>query len=212
MSSQFTAIPHRFALMLGAFMLVTACGQGGAGPGSEESNGVTANGPKMTNVPGAVTESPAGSRKLTGHFEIRLAQPGDAFVFSGGSGGACLVTQYPAEPKRCNQHSECALPSANMGVNAASYCLPDKGGPGEGKVPPAGAGSCWIKPSDAFCLKPVGVGQHDTAPQDTTALAQAGMKKWRVLTCINGAEAACRTGAPTPNQVQHQVGDVYTAP
>jgi hypothetical protein len=212
MSSHFTAVPHRLALMSYAFLLVPACGQGGEGTNSNNGNGVSSNGPKMTNVPGAVTESPAGSRKLTGHFEIRLAQPGDAFVFSGGGGGACLVTQYPVVPKRCNQHSECGLPSANIGVNAASYCLPDDAGRGVGAVPPAGAGSCWIKPSDDFCLKPVGIGQHDTTPQDTAALAAAGMKKWRVLTCLNGAPGACRTGAPTPNEVQHQVGAVYTAP
>jgi hypothetical protein len=191
-------------------LILTTCGQGGSGTSSDNGNATT-NDSKMTNVPGAVTELPPRSRKLTGHFEIRPAQPADRFVFSGGSGGACLVTQYPAVPKRCNQHSECALPSANMGVNAASYCLPDKPGQG-GTVPPAGAGTCWIKPSDGFCLKPVGVGQHDTTPQDTTSLAAAGMRKWRVLTCLNGAANACRTGARTPNEVQHQVGDVYTAP
>jgi hypothetical protein len=194
-----TSLLASVAIALG----LAACGQGGG-------QGQSSNGPKMTNIPGAVSESPAGSRNLTGHFEIRQAQPGDAFVFSGGSGGACLVTQNPADPKRCNQQSECALPSDNMGVNAASYCLPDD--PGRGLVPPAGGGTCWFKPSDDFCLKPVGVGQHDTTPQDPTALAQAGMKKWRVLSCLNGAPGACRTGAPTPHEVQHQVGAVYTGP
>ena len=175
MSSPFTTGPQGLALMSYVIMLLTACGQGGSGPHSNDGNGPTANGPKMTNVPGAVTESPPGSRKLTGHFEIRLAQPGDPIVFSGGGGGACLVAQYPAVPKRCNQHSDCALPSANTGVNAGSYCLPDH--PGQvGRIPPAGAGSCSIKPSDDFCLKPVGIGQHDTARSDATALAAAGMK------------------------------------
>ena len=179
---------------------------------NESSNGVSANGPKMTNVPGAVSESPAGSRNLTGHFEIRAAQPGDAFVFSSGMGGACLVTQYPAQAKRCNQHTECALPTTDMGTNASSYCLPDDPGRGVGAVPPAGGGSCWIKPSDDYCVKGVAAGQYDTAPQDTTKLAEKGMKKWRVLSCLNGPPAACRTGAPTPSEVQHQVGPVYTAP
>ena len=210
MSSRFTTGPHRLPLLSCAVMLLTACGQGGSGPGANasDSNGVSANGEKMTNVPGAVTESPPGSRNLTGHYEIRLAGPGDAFIFSSGGGGACLVTQYPAAPKRCSQHSECALPSTNMGVNAGSYCLPDNAGP----VRPGGAGTCWIKPSDDFCLKGVTLGQHDIAPRDTTALAAAGMKKWRVLSCLNGPPGTCRTGAPTPNQVQHQVGPVYTAP
>jgi len=212
MSSRFTTGPHRLALMSCAVMFLTACAPGGSGPdanaSTNDSNGVSANGEKMTNVPGAVTESPPGSRNLTGHYEIRLAGPGDAFIFSSGGGGACLVTQYPAVPKRCNRHSECALPSANMGANAGSYCLPDNAG----TVPPGGAGTCWIKPSDDFCLTRVGLGQHDIAPQDTTALAAAGMKKWRVLSCLNGPPHTCGTGPPTPNQVQHRVGDVYIAP
>jgi hypothetical protein len=212
MSCDFTPGPWGLPLVWSALLLLSACGQGGNDAGINAGGGASANGPKMTNVPGAVTASPAGSPNLTGHFEIRLAQPGDAFVFSSGGGGACLVTQYPATPTRCNQQSECALPSANMGVHAASYCLPDDSGRGVGVTPPAGAGTCWIKPSDSFCLKPVGPGVHDTPPADTTALVAAGMKKWRVLTCLNGAPGACGGAPATPNELQHQVGPVYTAP
>ena len=60
MSSPFTTGPQGLALMSYVIMLLTACGQGGSGPHSNDGNGPTANGPKMTNVPGAVTGVTSG--------------------------------------------------------------------------------------------------------------------------------------------------------
>ena len=122
-------------------------------------------------------------------------------------GGACLVAQYPAQPKSCTKHSECALPSSGIGEGAASYCLPESPGKptsGNGKsVPPVGAGSCWIKPSEDFCLKGAGVGSHDTAPVNSAPVAAAtGVKRWRVLTCLNGIPLACTGQVPaTPERI-----------
>ena len=204
------SIPRRHALPLipGALIFLAACGQG--------DNGASSNGPKMVNVPGAVTAFPAGSSKITGHFEIRLAQPGEPFIFSNGTGGACVVAQYPVEPKSCTKHSECALPASGTGNGASSYCLAEspaspKAGNG-GATPPNGAGTCWIKPSESFCLKFQSQGQHDTPPADTTAVAATGVKKWRVLSCLNGEPGACGGAKATPNELQHQAGPVYDAP
>ncbi len=201
---------RELSLLASAAVLVgvAAYAQGGGNP----------NGPKMANVPGAVASLPAGSAILTGHFEIRPAQPGEPGIFSSANmGGACLVAQYPAQPKSCTKHSECALPSSGIGEGAASYCLPESPGKptsGNGKsVPPVGAGSCWIKPSEDFCLKGAGVGAPDTAPVNSAPVAAAtGVKRWRVLTCLNGIPLACTGQVPaTPNEYQHQAGPVYTA-
>jgi hypothetical protein len=174
-------------------------------------------GPKMANVPGLVTAS-LGSTKLTGHFEIRPALPGEPGIFSTvDMGGACLVAQYPAKPQACNKHTQCGLPSSGVGEGAASYCLPESPGAptadNSGVAPPVGAGSCWIKPSEDFCLKRQGVGSHEITQDSAPVAAATGVKKWRVLTCLNGIPAAC-TGqvSATPNEYQHQAGPVFTAP
>ena len=172
-------------------------------------------GPKMANVPRLVT---ASGTTLTGHFEIRPAQPGEPGIFSSvDMGGACLVAQYPSQPRACTKHTECALPTSGMGDGAASYCLPESPGApragNAGAVPPVGAGSCWIKPSEAFCLKRQGPGPHDIGPVDSApVVAATSAKKWRVLTCLNGIPGACAGAPATPNQYQHQSGPVYTAP
>lgn len=176
------------------------------------------NGPKMANVPGAVSASPAGSAMLTGHFEIRAVQPGERFIFSPiGMGGACLVTQYPAIPRSCTRHTECGLPPSGTGEGASSYCLPESPGKptggNAGEVPPNGAGTCWIKPSDKFCQFGAGVGQHDTPPADSApVVAAARVKKWRVLTCLNGIPSSCAGAPATPDESLHEEGPVYTAP
>jgi hypothetical protein len=210
MANLLSAGRREFSLLASSAILLsaTACGQGGGNP----------NGPKMTNVPGAVTASPAGSANLTGHFEIRAFQPGDNFIFSSASiGGACLVGQYPVPPKSCTQHTECPLPPQRAtGNGVSSYCLQESPGAptagNGGAVPPTGAGTCWVKPSEDFCLTFVGPGQHDTTAADSTAMAAEGVKKWRVLTCLNGVPGACGGAPATPNQLQHQSGTVYTAP
>jgi hypothetical protein len=207
MTSRSTTGRRARLLLCSAVLLLSACNN------SPNSNGGNPNGPKMTNVPGAVSPSPDGSAKLTGHFEIRQALPGENFLFSSASiGGACIVGQYPAQPQSCTQHSECALPSTGTGNGASSYCLAESPGAptggNAGATPPNGAGTCWIKPSEGFCLKFVGPGKHDTPP----AAPPAGIKKWRVLTCLNGVPGACGGAPATPNELQHQVGPVYSAP
>jgi hypothetical protein len=204
-----TTGPRALAILLpaAAILGLPACGAGGGNQ----------NPPKMTNVPGAVGESPAGSGKLSGHFQIRPAQPGDPFIFSAGVGGACHVTQYPVAPQSCTRHSECGLPSDGTGNGASAYCLAESPGSptagGGGGVPPSGAGTCWIKPSEDFCLKGVTEGRHDTPSADTALIvSKQHVKTWRVLTCLNGAPGACGGAPATPNELQHQAGPVYTAP
>lgn len=165
----------------------------------------------MANVPGLVKAMPPGSNKLSGHFEIREIRPGENFIFSASSkGGACLVAQYPVVPKSCNQHSQCGLPPSGIGNGAYAYCVAEQ----PGALAPAGAGTCWIKPSEDFCLKGVGPGAFDTAPADTTQIVRAaGVKQWRLLTCLNGVPGACSGQVDaTPNELQHEAGDIYTAP
>ena len=206
MGNSFAPAARNFPLLAVMLLGTTACGQ---------NNGASSNGPKMTNVPGLVTASPGGSPNFTGHYEIKLAQPGDAFIFSNGTGGACIVAQYPVPPASCTKHTDCALPTTGIGNGASSYCLAESPGKptagGGGGLPPAGAGTCWIKPSESFCLKFQSQGQHDTPPADSTALAALGVKKWRVLTCLNGEPGACGGAKATPNELQHQAGPVYPA-
>jgi hypothetical protein len=203
MGNLFNGAPRELSLLAAIFLGTTGCGGGNPSP------------PKMTNEPGVVSAPAAG--KLSGHFEIRAALPGDPFIFSSGMGGACLVAQYPVEPASCTKHTECALPPAGTGEQAFAYCIAESPGRptagGGGGIPPAGAGTCWFKPSKEFCLKGVGTGQWDTPAADAATVAAAtGVKKWRVLTCLNGAPGACGGAPATPNELQHQAGPIYTTP
>lgn len=206
MGTAFTGREFAFVASAVALVAVAAYAQTGGNP----------HGPKMANVPGAVT---AAGALLTGHYEIRPALPGEPGIFSTSDmGGACLVAQYPAQSRSCTKHTECGLPSSGVGEGASSYCLPESPespiAGNAGAVPPTGAGTCWIKPSEAFCLKMQGPGAHEIGPVDSAPVAAAtGVKKWRVLTCLNGIPAACSGQVPaTPNEYQHQSGPVYTAP
>ena len=63
-------------------------------------------GDRMTNAPGTVQIDSAG--KFFGDFHIKVAGPGEpALTNSVGTGGACLIAQYPVAPRSCKTDDEC---------------------------------------------------------------------------------------------------------
>ena len=185
---------------------------------------LSASGPdKMTNAPGTVQTDSLGN--LSGDFEIRLANPGEpGLPNSVGTGGACLIAQYPVAPRSCRTDEECKI-SAASGTTWDGYCVRDeKAGGGKGgemdtasntsevEAPP---GTCWVKPSEAFCLKGEPAGHWSTPSADPTKFIEATKaKKWRVYTCLNGDPGACRgdtTANGRPGKALHRAGVVYTA-
>jgi len=143
--------------------------------------------------------SPPGTRMMQGKFKIGPPSPGDRQIVSSGAGGACLIAQFKGVDKSCRQDSECNLPLA--GPPAATwhgYCV------GNDIQTGTPAGKCWLKPSEAYCLKgpTVGVGSHVTPPVDRTevyteaAKHSAGPVKWAVLGCLNGVPTVATDGPP----------------
>jgi len=92
--------------------------------------------------------SPPGTRMMQGKFKIGPPSPGDRQIVSSGAGGACLIAQFKGVDKSCRQDSECNLPL--VGPPAATwhgYCV------GNDIQTGTPAGKCWLKPSEAYCLK-----------------------------------------------------------
>jgi hypothetical protein len=148
-------------------------------------------------------------RVLSGAFEIRPPNPGEPSVSSTGFGGACLVAQLPVQAKSCTTNHQCDIVFGHDEPKWGGYCL---------------GGQCWVKPSEDYCLKGVGVGAHSTPAADASAVyAYAAGKgtapaiKWRVLGCINGvpvskdsnALAPCPGG---PGEAVHDAGQPTVVP
>ena len=192
--------------ILSGVALVTLAGYSAANNGQGKATRAgDVPGPQLTVKALGVTTSAA--RVLRGAFEIRAPNPGEPSIASNGFGGACLVAQLPVQPKACHANQQC-----NIGHGDSmwgGYCL---------------GGTCWVKPSENYCLKGVGVGQHSTPAVDASdayAYAAANHEtppiKWRVLGCLNGvavsensnARPACPGG---PGEVMHDAGDPTAVP
>ncbi len=132
-------------------------------------------------------------RLLSGKFTIRSPAPGERLFSTNGSGGACLIARVPQDPKACTLDTECDLVVRRRGLVGRTtwhgYCLKGGGGP---------SGTCWVKPSDDYCLKGphVQTGQHTLPVVDTTEVYQyltgspaaspVRPVDWMVYACLNG--------------------------
>jgi hypothetical protein len=178
----------------------------GKGPTSPKS---------ASNVPGveltvkALQVTSSASRVLSGAFEIRPPNPGEASISSNGVGGACLVAQLPVQAKSCTTSRQCDIVFGHGKPKWGGYCL---------------GGQCWIKASENYCLKGVGIGPHSTPPADASAVYDYAAKKgesppikWRVLGCVNGVPVSKNAKAPAPcpggpGQVIHDAGQPTAVP
>lgn len=130
-------------------------------------------------------------RMLSGAFEIRPPNPGELSINSNGFGGACLLAQLPVRPRQCTTDRQCDIVFGHGERKWNGYCLD---------------GSCWVKPSEAYCMKGVGAGPHSTPDKDASevysyaaASGQAASPiKWRVLGCLNGVAVSPDSNAPAP--------------
>ncbi|QIL02830.1 hypothetical protein G7078_08570 [Sphingomonas sinipercae] len=144
----------------------------------------------LTIEAGAVRTAPrvrSDPRVLTGGFSIRLARRGEPSISSAGFGGACLIARVPQIPKACHLDSQCDI-RANARQVWHGYCL---------KEPRAANGTCWVKPSDAYCNKGpnVRIGEHQLPAVDTNevyeflvgrAASPVQPVNWMVYACLNG--------------------------
>jgi hypothetical protein len=181
-------------------------------------------GDRMTNAPGTVQIDSGG--KFFGDFHIKVAGPGEpALANSVGTGGACLIAQFPVVPRSCRSDDECNVWGA-VALKYNGYCVRDEK-PRAVKVGQVmdnssktlevvvPRGTCWVKPSEAFCLKGKPTGDWSTPPADAkNFVAATKVKNWRVYTCLNGDPGACKgdtTANGRPGKALHRAGIVYTA-
>lgn len=148
-------------------------------------------------------------RVLSGAFEIRPPNPGEPSISSTGIGGACLVAQLPVQAKSCTTNHQCDIVFGHNEPKWGGYCL---------------GGQCWVKPSENYCLKGVGVGAHSTPPADASAVYSYAAAngptpaiKWRVIGCINGVPVSQNAKAPAPcpggpGDVIHDAGQPTALP
>ena len=127
--------------------------------------------------------------RLTGKFTIRIARPGEPFVRPGTFGGACLMAQFYGADRGCFKDHECDYPVAGRVAPWRGYCVREKDSlPGN-----LGTNSCWVKPSEDYCLKGVYDGTHYIPTVDVDEVYGEARKysqnpvKWMVSGCINGA-------------------------
>jgi hypothetical protein len=156
-------------------MLIAACGEYTVRPGEVEKGQLL------------------GGTGIQGPFEIALANPGEPTVTSQtGTGGACMVTQDPRTPRPCQTDADCRVePYTDENgrkhvphLSAYGYCL------AYSNKALSSTKSCWIKPSESYCLKRVGPGKHlISATSEYQARQYLGMHTqltWRVVGCVNG--------------------------
>ena len=189
----------------GALWLLAGC----TGPEGESESGKTLTVDALEVITNA---SPGGapSRLLNGRFEIRAPMPGEQSIQSNGRGGACLLAQVPVEPKSCSVDAQCNIERGSGHAKWHGYCL---------------HGSCWVKPSEAYCLKGQGEGSHafPTTAVDTSevysyvARQMAGLRPvpWKVVGCLNGVgpnEHAPPTCAGWPGDVLLDEGQPTIVP
>jgi len=170
-------MPRRTVILAAATfpLLIAACGDFTVRPGEVEKGQLV------------------GGTGIQGPFEIAFANPGEPTVSSQtGRGGACMVAQDPRWPKRCQTDSDCkVVPYTDENgtthvphASAYGYCLPYS------NKAVASTKSCWVKPSERYCLKGVGPGKHiiPAVSQDGARayLGAHSQLSWRVVGCVNG--------------------------
>src|SRR5512141_843481 len=179
-------------------------------------------GDRMTNAPGTVQTDSNG--RLFGDFEIRDAKPGEpGLLNSTGTGGACLIAQYPVAPRSCRTDDECHV-WGPVGIAYDGYCVRDEKArtvkvgqitdtSSNASEVVAARGTCWVKPSEDYCLKGQPVGHWSTPPADATQFTAATkVKKWRVYTCLNGDPGACKGDTAAngrPGRALHRAGEIF---
>jgi len=135
-------------------------------------------------VPGATAQT------ITGSVTLKVSPSGQASK----SGGGCLM--YISVP----DHKPCDSSCRTAGGACANF------GPGE-----EGPMVCWHKPAQESCHRSL-TGDLDlgTTPFDNgTTPYPTGVKRpirWRVVTCQNLAELACRFGPPSKTVLRY--GDI----
>ena len=151
----------------------------------------------MTNAPGVIMAG-GGRNELILNFAIRTPGPLEPkLMVHTASGGGCIVGEYPVGGTACTADSQCSIPE---GPAPSAYCLPrDANG--------NGSKTCWAKPSDDYCLKPVGYGVHQHRVQIGQFAGRYGVDRWRAITCLNGVQGACAT--PGSPRAQHRAGPIY---
>jgi hypothetical protein len=137
--------------------------------------------------------SSTSPRMMRGKFEIRAARPGDKKKLTQATtGGACLLTQFEGLPKTCTQPTECSYLGPEQSPAGGrkkwvGYCLRDHDSLGA-ELP---TNSCWVKPSEDYCLKGVTAGEHRTPSVDTRVVFSEAAKhspgpvRWIVLGRLN---------------------------
>lgn len=187
-------------------MLIAACGEYTVRPGEVEKGQLV------------------GGTGIQGPFEIAFANPGEPSVSSQtGRGGACMVAQDPRWPKRCQADADCAVePYTDENgrkhvphASAYGYCL------AYSNPAVASVKSCWVKPSERYCIKGLSPGKHVIpAVGDDQARAYFGAGSrlsWRVVGCVNGnddeaADAAIDKGKPPCGERNPKPGERLELP
>jgi hypothetical protein len=187
------------------FGILTSCGN----PPEQNVGGTSLNtgaSGVMLTVDALAVQSGA-PRMLGGAIEIRAPRPGEQSVESNGNGGACLLAQVPVRPKSCTVDKQCDIVFGQGKPKWGGYCL---------------SGTCWIKPSESYCLKRVGEGSHSIAPTDASEVyayaathGEAPPISWRVLGCLNGVGINEHTKpgcVGPPADAMHDAGDPTPVP
>jgi hypothetical protein len=177
---------------------------------------------RLTNAPDKVQADPKNPNVLSGTFTIRGPEASEPNIASEGGGGACVLAQYPVEPKPCSVDAECGGPIGPTQYPTVGYCVSEGATAanifGHPVNLPGSNGTCWVRPDDKDASMPhtchVGVrsGVHTVSTDDLAAFVKVtGAKKWRLYTCLNGTVAgSCRREtAVEGKEVLHRAGDVY---
>ena len=162
----------------------------------------------LTVKAGTVTQ--VSPHVLTGTFEIRAPQTGEASVQSDGRGGACLLAQVPTQAKSCTASRQCQIAQGPGEPKWVGYCL---------------SGKCWMRPSESYCMKGVEAGPHTfpQVPVDADPVYRyvaahdggAGPIFWQVVACVNGVGPNSKTPQPCaggPGEVMHDEGTPVELP
>lgn len=187
------------------FCILIATAVGCSSNASENADANTSDVQGVQLMVKALQVTSSAPRVLSGGFEIRPPNAGELSINSNGFGGACLLAQLPVQAKQCTTASQCDIVFGHGQPKWGGYCL---------------SGSCWVKPSEAYCTKGVGQGPHSTPVKDVNevyAYAAAGGQApasitWRVLGCLNGVAVSKNANAKPPcpggpGQIMHDAGD-----
>ena len=103
----------------------------------------------MTVDPQRIVSEAGSIRTLHGEYSIRPARPNEPYMEFATNGGACLLAKIPVEGKSCTKQSDCNVTVPGQ-PQWYGYCL------GAHQLPTTQGGTCWIKPSEQYCLKESG--------------------------------------------------------